>query len=389
MKLVSIVGARPQFVKAAPVSRAIARHKSMGHALSITDVLVHTGQHYDHNMSQVFFDQLQIPKPDYHLGVGSGSHGQMTGAMLIKIEEVLNKEKPDLVMVYGDTNSTLAGALAAVKLNIPVAHVEAGLRSFNRRTPEEINRLVADHLSTILFCPTNRAVENLRAEGIVDGKETEPAGNTPHNGHAFELIRRVVQVGDVMYDAFLFNREVAAAKSSIIDDQGLPRGTYYLATIHRQENTDDPDRLRNIFSAFDALATEANPLMVPLHPRTKKVLEEKRIGNFQNRNIRIIPPVSYLDMIALESHAKAILTDSGGMQKEAYFVRVPCVTFRDETEWVETVDAGWNAVVGCDPDHIIRSAREARPGKDVFLYGEGKASEAIVEILSSHFSVKW
>ena len=369
MKLVSIVGARPQFIKAAPVSRALAKHKAAGRSPSITNVLVHTGQHYDYNMSQVFFDQLEIPKPDYHLGVGSGRHGEMTGAMLIKIEEVLLEEKPDLVMVYGDTNSTLAGALASAKLNIPVAHVEAGLRSFNRRMPEEINRLVADHLSCILFCPTNQAVENLKREGVVDGTE-------------MGLMKRLVLlVGDVMYDAFLFNKEVASAKSRIVAELNLIPGGYCLATIHRQENTDDSDRLHNIFSAFDQIAEEGNPVVIALHPRTKKALEENKIGNPRNPNLRIIPPVSYLDMIALEMNARVILTDSGGVQKEAYFAGRPCVTLRDETEWVETVEAGWNVVVGSEPEQIIRSVREGRPGQDVELYGDGRASEAIVQEL--------
>ena len=371
MKLVSIVGARPQFIKAAPVSRAFAKHREAGRSPSITDVLVHTGQHYDYNMSQVFFDQLHIPKPHYHLGVGSGRHGEMTGAMLSKIEEVLLEETPDLVMVYGDTNSTLAGALAAAKLNIPIAHVEAGLRSFNRRMPEEINRLVADHLSSILFCPTKQAVENLGREGLVDGNEMG------------QMKRRVLLVGDVMYDAFLFNKELASAKSRIVGELNLiPRG-YCLATIHRQENTDDSDRLGNIFSAFDTVAEDGDPVVVALHPRTKKALEENKIGNPGNPNLRIIPPVSYLDMIALEMNAKVILTDSGGVQKEAYFAGVPCVTLRDETEWVETVESGWNVVVGSDPDRIVRGVKEAELGKEMMLYGDGGASETIVHVLFS------
>ena len=379
MKLVSVVGARPQFVKAAPVSRAIGRYNKMGRSPSIADVLVHTGQHYDYNMSQVFFDQLQIPKPDYHLGVGSGKHGEQTGAMLIKIEAVLSEENPDLVLIYGDTNSTLAGALAGAKLTIPVAHVEAGLRSFNRRMPEEINRVAADHLSSILFCPTDQAVENLGREGVVDKKMTGAKTGSLAEGNPFELKRRVLLVGDVMYDAFLINKEVASTKSRVLEEQRLDRGGYCLATIHRQENTDDPERLGNIFYALDQLGGEGTPVVVALHPRTKKALEENNIGNTRNPNLRIIPPVSYLDMIALEMNAGVILTDSGGVQKEAYFVRVPCVTLRDETEWVETVDAGWNVLAGSDPERIMTSVRGARPGKEGSLYGDGRASEIIVD----------
>lgn len=377
MHIVTIIGARPQFIKVAPVSRAMARHNNEGCSPRVTEILVHTGQHYDYNMSQIFFDQLEIPTPDYHLDVGSGKHGEMTGAMLMKIETLLSKEKPDLVMVYGDTNSTLAGTLAAAKLNIPVAHVEAGLRSYNRRMPEEVNRLVADHLSSILLCPTPVAVENLRNEGVVDGSELD----TDPRRFPFEYRRKVELTGDVMYDAFLFNKKTAAEKSTIVKDQGLIKGSYYLATIHRQENTDDPARLGAVFKALAALAAEANPIIAPLHPRTKKALEQHKIAGIQNRYIKIISPVSYMDMIALEAGARVILTDSGGMQKEAYFVRVPCVTLRNETEWVETVDAGWNRVAGTDPDRIIQFAREAQPGKGVLLYGNGRASESIIQTL--------
>ena len=368
------------------MSRAIGRYNKTGRSPSITDVLVHTGQHYDYNMSQVFFDQLDIPRPNYHLGVGSGRHGEQTATMLIRIEEVLVEEQPDLVLVYGDTNSTLAGALAAAKLNIPVVHVEAGLRSFNRRMPEEINRLAADHLSSILFCPTNQAVENLEREGVFDKNGTGARGGSLSEGNPFELKRRVLLVGDVMYDAFLINKEVASTKSRILKEQRLNPGGYRLATIHRQENTDGSERLGNIFHALDQLAAEGSPVVVALHPRTKKALKENRIGNTGNPNLRIIPPVSYLDMISLEMNAAVILTDSGGVQKEASFVRVPCVTLREETEWVETVDAGWNVLAGSDRERIMASVVGARPGKEGSLYGDGRASETIVDEIGHFFA---
>ncbi|MCJ8502997.1 non-hydrolyzing UDP-N-acetylglucosamine 2-epimerase [Desulfatitalea alkaliphila] len=374
MKVVSIVGARPQFIKAAPVSRAMAEHNDLRGNPLIEDILVHTGQHYDHNMSQVFFDQLRIPHPNHHLGVGSGSHGAMTGAMLERIEAILINESPDFVLVYGDTNSTLAGALAAAKCNVPVSHVEAGLRSFNRRMPEEINRVMADHLANILFCPTQQAVDNLQAEGIV-----ESVGGA---GAAFR--RRVARVGDVMYDAFLFNRSLAAAQSSILGDHALAPKKFALATVHRQENTDDPVRLRGIFQALNAIASPESPLVMPLHPRTQKALAACGIACGKNADLKILPPVSYLDMIALEANAGLILTDSGGVQKEAYFVRVPCITLRDETEWVETVQSGWNVLAGSDPDRILDGARAAGRGRDVDIYGDGDTAGAIVRELCAY-----
>jgi len=316
MKIVTIVGARPQFIKAAAVNRAVESHNRQSRNPKITELLVHTDQSYDFNMSQIFFDQLQVRKPTYHLGVKSENHGQMTGSMLAKIETVLLKERPDWVLVYGDTNSTLAGALAAVKIHIPVAHVEAGLRSFNRRMPEEINRVLTDHISSVLFCPTKTAVKNLENEGIREG---------------------VFKVGDVMYDAFLFNKDRSDHKSEILSELELEPGSYCLGTVHRQENTEDPRRLLNIFAAFEALSSADCPFIILLHPRTKKALQRYKEKDRLSPHVRLLSPASYLDMIALEAHAKVILTDSGGVQKEAYFAEVPCVTLRYETEWIETL----------------------------------------------------
>jgi len=365
MKIISIVGARPQFIKTAAVSRAIDRHNIQSSNDQITEFLVHTGQHYDYNMSRVFFEQLEIRPPKYNLGVGSGKHGEMTGAMLGSIESVLLEEKPDCVLVYGDTNSTLAGALAATKLHIPVVHVEAGLRSFNRRMPEEINRVLTDHIANMLFCPTATAVRNLEKEGITKG---------------------VFEVGDVMYDAFLAYKSLAQERSAILSQLGLTPLTYCLATVHRQENTDDIERLLNIFAAFAKLATAECQIILPLHPRTQKALENGNASPVSNPHVRLIDPVSYLDLIALESQAKAIFTDSGGVQKEAYFAKVPCVTLRDETEWIETVEAGWNYLGGANTQKIVKAFQEAAdsiPNGQPNFYGNGEAAKLIVKHLIS------
>jgi UDP-N-acetylglucosamine 2-epimerase len=395
MKLISIVGARPQFIKAAAVSRAIENHNSLISDASriIKEIVVHTGQHYDHNMSQVFFDQLEIRKPDYNLGVGSGTHGKMTGTMLEKIENVLLSDKPDWVLVYGDTNSTLAGALAAVKLHIPVAHVEAGLRSFNRQMPEEINRLITDHVSTILFCPTKTAVRNLKAEGIGGG--SSPASNSIRSSvqknessisHeyksllAHELPQTVALVGDVMYDSVLHNIKLAEQKSKILKKLNLEPKGYALTTVHRAENTDNNERLKSIFMALDQISSDGLTVIVPLHPRTRKLL--KGIG-LEPKYVRIIEPVSYLDLLLLEKQAKIILTDSGGLQKEAYWMKVPCITLRDETEWVETVNAGWNILAGSDCNKIAGSVIiNQGPLMHDELFGDGKSAEKIIDILS-------
>ena len=374
-KLVTIVGARPQFIKAAAVNRAIQNlNKSRKR---IQEILVHTGQHYDVLMDKVFFDELELPRPLYHLGVGSGSHAKQTGLMLERIEAVLQIEKPEVVVVYGDTNSTLAGALAAAKLNIPVAHVEAGLRSYDRAMPEEINRLLTDHLSALLFCPTDQAVRNLLKEGIEDGKT-----------------RSVKNVGDVMYDSILYYSKKAEKKSTILEDLGLwnpqsaiPIPQYYLVTLHRAENTDDPKRLRSILKALDELARKV-PVILPLHPRTRKMMNSYHLSS-KFKDVRRIEPVSYLNMLKLERNAKAILTDSGGVQKEAYWFKIPCVTLRNETEWSETVRSGWNKLVGTDPRKIVQEVNQLekrRPAeKRKGIFGDGKASEDIVRKLIRRF----
>ena len=379
MKIATIVGARPQFIKAAGVSRAIQAFNrtslQSGSKKRIREILVHTGQHYDYLMDKVFFEELRLPKPHYHLGVGSGSHARQTGMMLERIEAVLEKEKPEITVVYGDTNSTLAGALAAAKLRIPVAHVEAGLRSYNRAMPEEINRLLTDHLSTLLFCPTAQAVQNLSKEGIRDGKT-----------------KRVKRVGDVMYDSILYYSQIAEKKSTILNDLGLltPRASrltsYYLATLHRAENTDDSQKLRSILKALKEVGKDV-PVILPLHPRTKKMIEAHHLLR-ETKGIKLIDPVSYLDMLKLEKNARAILTDSGGVQKEAYWFRVPCFTLRDETEWLETVESGWNILVGAEAKKIIKEVRNGmkrkNPTKGRDLFGDGRASERIVNIVSEY-----
>lgn len=359
MKILTIIGARPQFIKAAMVSHAIIKWND-AHDDKIEEILLHTGQHYDANMSDVFFTQMKIPHPQIRLSCGGGSHGEMTGKMLIAIEKAIMEHKPDYVMIYGDTDSTLAGALAAAKLNVPVAHVEAGLRSFNRRMPEEINRVLADHVSSLLFCPTRCAVANLQAEGITVG---------------------VSHVGDVMYDAALFFGGIAEQTSNILEANSLIKQEYSLATVHRAENTDDHYRLKAIFDAFFAMGTECVPIVLPLHPRTRKALEA--IGLLDacqsHPGLRLLPPCSFLDMVMLERHASVILTDSGGVQKEAYFHRVPCVTLRDETEWVETIAAGWNQVVGAVAGRIIEAVRNPIVDRhEIDEYGRGDCAAKIV-----------
>ena len=363
MKIVTIIGARPQFIKASPVSRAIQKFNQKASGAQIQESIVHTGQHYDHNMSKIFFDELKIPEPHYNLGVGSGHHGQMTATMLKKIEKVLINELPDIVLVYGDTNSTLAGALAASKLYIPVAHVEAGLRSYNRQMPEEINRVLTDHVSSLLFCPTDTAVNNLQKEGIAEG---------------------VFNVGDVMFDSFLFNKKLALQKSSIVSELGVKPMGYCLATVHREENTTNEERLAGIFEAFNRLANPDCPFIIPLHPRTVNALNELGGQNLYGPHVRILEPVSYMDMVSLESNARVILTDSGGIQKEAYFARVPCVTLRDETEWVETVEAGWNVLGGTKPERITQCVHRASPGSNTLAYGGGRAADRIIRIICDH-----
>ena len=362
-KVVTVVGARPQFVKAAAISRAFAAFNQTNDKTQIDEKIVHTGQHYDENMSKSFFDELKIPRPHANLEVGSGSHGKQTAAMLERIEQVLLDEKPDCVLIFGDTNSTLAGALAAVKLHIPIGHVEAGLRSFNRRMPEEINRILSDAVSDLLFCPTATAVANLANEGVTQG---------------------VHQVGDVMYDSVLFNAKLAEQSSDVMGRVGHEPGNFYLATVHRAENTDDKSRLAGILDAFAQIET---PIILPLHPRTRKTLGAalEQIAH----SVQVIDPVPYLDMIVLEKNARMILTDSGGVQKEAYWFDTPCVTLRDETEWVELVQAGCNRIVGAETKKILRAVGDfesagvqlpADRPKD--LYGDGHCAGTIVQMIA-------
>lgn len=389
MKVVDIVGARPQFIKLAPILRAVERHNQDHPDNPIHEVLVHTGQHYDYEMSQVFFDELGLKSPDYHLGVGSGTHAHQTGETLKRIEEVLLKENPDLVMVYGDTNSTLSGALAAAKLQIPVAHVEAGLRSFNRRMPEEINRVLTDHVSNLLFCPTETAVANLRREGfyhILNYGETAPNPLTilqPLNpcGRNTPL---VINTGDVMYDAVLQYSELAEERSRILGELNLEPKGYALATVHRAENTDEPERLRSIFLGLEVVADRGLPVVVPLHPRTRKALSSLSPDrNFSSTPLSLIDPVSYYDVLVLEKNARVILTDSGGVQKEAFFFKVPCVTLREDTEWVETVETRWNVLAGYDHEQITQAAFHARQGDEsAWPYGGGGAAEQVVDTIA-------
>ncbi|HXZ94901.1 MAG TPA: UDP-N-acetylglucosamine 2-epimerase (non-hydrolyzing) [Dehalococcoidia bacterium] len=353
MKILTIVGARPQFIKAVLESKELRKkHK---------EVLVHTGQHYDYELSKVFFDELSIPEPDYNLGIGSDSHAVQTGKMMIAIERVLLKEKPDWVLVYGDTNSTLAGALAAVKIHIPVAHVEAGPRMFDKDIPEEINRVLTDHVSSLLFAPTQTAVDNLKKEGLTEG---------------------VHLTGDIMLDSFLYFSKVAERKSKILYHIGLKRRGYLLATVHRAGNTDDEKKIRSIVDAFVSVDDR---IVFPVHPRTEKYL--KKYGLYDTLknapNLKLIEPVGYLDSITLTSNALKVLTDSGGLQKEAYFANVPCITLDDTTAWVETVQDGWNVLVASNRKKIIEVIKRFEPrGKQRKVFGNGKAAERIVGIIN-------
>jgi UDP-GlcNAc3NAcA epimerase len=366
MKIVTILGARPQFIKANSVNREILKQREAG--VDIQEVIVHTGQHYDSNMSDVFFKEMHIPKPNYFLGIGGKTHGAMTGQMIEKIEEILVNENPDWVMVYGDTNSTLAGAIAASKLHIKIAHVEAGLRSFDMRMPEEVNRILTDHISSVLFCPTQTAVNNLNKEGI----------------NNLQTDAKVVLSGDVMQDSALFYKSLAQQplypdkyKGQVVSNE------YVLCTIHRAENTDDPKRLRAIFEALNEIAKNQQ-VVLPLHPRTKKIIQSLKINT---QNLTIIDPVGYLNMLWLLDNCSLVMTDSGGLQKEAYFFTVPCITLRDETEWVELVEAGVNTLVGADKNKILFAYQAAQnrfinESYEPNLYGRGgEASRKIVEHL--------
>lgn len=346
-KIVSIVGARPQFIKCGPLSRELRKYYE--------EILVHTGQHYNYEMSNIFFDELDIPKPDYNLGVGSCSHGEQTGRILVEIEKVLVKEKPELVLVYGDTNSTLSGALAASKLQIRVVHIESGLRSFDRNMPEEINRVITDHISNLLFCPTKTAVDNLMREGITEG---------------------VHLVGDVMVDAIEYNKNVAEEKSKIIGKLGIEKGKYLVITLHRPSNTDSKVNMTSIISALCKL----NKIIIfPMHPRTENCICE--YGLSLPQNVKLIKPIGYLDMLTLISNAEKILTDSGGMQKEAYILGVPCITLRENTEWIETLENGWNILSGANKNSILEAESRVFPTDHKEIFGGPGASKRITDIL--------
>lgn len=351
MHIVSIVGARPQFIKLSPLSKGIRER-------GFFETVLHTGQHYDHNMSKLFFEELEIPSPNYNLKIGSASHGTQTGKMMISIEEVLCKLNPDIVLVFGDTNSTLAGALTASKLDLPVAHIEAGLRSFNKKMPEELNRIMTDHISDYLFCPNQNAINNLMREGIQKG---------------------IYLVGDLMHDSVMHFSKIARQKSTILKNLGLNSGKYLFVTVHRAENTDNFEKLNNIIDALNELDFQ---VIFPLHPRTKKKIEDFGLFEKIKRNIVLIDPVGYLDMLCLEMNAYSILTDSGGVQKEAYWMKIPCITLRNETEWIETVESGWNTLVGSDKQLIINNVKSLQYG---IVEQENKTdcTEMICDILSS------
>ena len=381
MKLVTVIGARPQIIKAAALSRAIKNHFSD----RIQEIIVHTGQHYDDNMSQVFFDELGIPRPDYNLHVGSASHGVQTARMTEGLESILIKEQPDFIVLYGDTNSTLAGAVAAAKIHVPIVHIEAGLRSFNKAMPEEINRIVCDHCSTLLFSPTKAGFENLKREGFPIDNEPPYTIDNP----------KVYHCGDIMYDNSLHFADIAEAKTDIIQRLELTGKPFILATIHRDSNTDQPERLNAIFNALICLSNECQ-VVLPLHPRTAKLLKtnldgEKQAQLFNNPSISLIPPVSFLEMIALERHAQLVMTDSGGVQKEAYFFQKPCIILRPETEWVEIVQTGNAILADADESRIMQAWQHFQsnpPTTFPEIFGDGHAAEFMLKMMLENFSAK-
>ena len=381
MKLVTVIGARPQIIKAAALSRAIKNHFSD----RIQEIIVHTGQHYDDNMSQVFFDELGIPRPDYNLHVGSASHGVQTARMTEGLESILIKEQPDFIVLYGDTNSTLAGAVTAAKIHVPIVHIEAGLRSFNKTMPEEINRIVCDHCSTLLFSPTKAGFENLKREGFPIDNEPPYTIDNP----------KVYHCGDIMYDNSLHFADIAEAKTDIIQRLELTGKPFILATIHRDSNTDQPERLNAIFNALIRLSNECQ-VVLPLHPRTAKLLKtnldgEKQAQLFNNPSISLIPPVSFLEMIALERHAQLVMTDSGGVQKEAYFFQKPCIILRPETEWVEIVQTGNAILADADESRIMQAWQHFQsnpPTTFPEIFGDGHAAEFMLKMMLENFSAK-
>lgn len=383
IKIVTIIGARPQIIKAAALSRAIGNHFSN----DITEIIVHTGQHYDTNMSQVFIDELGIPQPDYNLNVGSNSHAQQTAEMIIGIENILLKENPDYIVLYGDTNSTLAGALAAAKIHIPVVHIEAGLRSFNKTMPEEINRIMCDHCSTMLFSPTQTGLQNLINEGFGLHNEFPYSNENPGIFHC----------GDIMFDNSLYFKNIASEKSTILQEYNLESGKYILSTIHRDNNTDDPKRLTSILSALIDIAEAENiAVALPLHPRTEKMikvnLDKEILEKFNSNNlIKLLPPVSFLDMIMLESNCKIVMTDSGGVQKEAYFFNKPGIILRPETEWVEIVDEGAALIANADKELIIKAYQSLTKNSAIkypSIFGDGNAANFICETMINNSAKK-
>ena len=381
MKIVTVVGARPQFVKAASISRAIANENAHSKGKSpIDEVIVHTGQHYDQNMSDIFFEEMQIPKPKYRMDITGRTHGAMTAEIITNVEDVLKKENPELLLVYGDTNTTLAAALASCKLHIPVAHVEAGLRSHNMCMPEEINRILTDKVSSILFCPTQKAVSNLKKEGFQDFLNGQTCQEKLTFRYGFSPL--IVNSGDVMYDSALFYANISMNLSKVMQTLPFSHHDFALSTIHRAENTENPERLRNLVKGLKKVA-QLMPVVIPLHPRTKKYLDYHHLS-ISDTGIKVIEPVGYLDMIQLIRNCKLVLTDSGGLQKEAYFFRKPCVTLRDETEWIELVESGYNLLSGCNPDKVFICAEKQL--QKTFtdngqLYGGGNASTRIVRFL--------
>jgi len=379
MKLISIVGARPQFVKLAPLCSQLKNFPEVEH------FILHTGQHYDYRMSKIFFDQLGIPEPNWNLEIGSGTHGWQTAEMVKKIEQVLLEEKPNWVLVYGDTNSTLGGALAAVKLHIPVAHIEAGLRSYNRMMPEEINRVLTDHCSTVLFCPTKASMDNLSKEGM-KGHLIFKNGRWVKTGEE-RSVQWCAMVGDLMHEVLKMSLDIANRESTILPSLGLDPDSYYVVTVHRAENTDNPENFMNILEGL-ARVSKRYPVIFPIHPRTKKLMEQINKESISADNIKFIDPVSYFDMLVLVKNARAVLTDSGGLQKEAYILGTPCVTLRGETEWIETVEMGWNVLVGTDPQAILNAVlKKDRLEIHPQLYGDGKTSQYIIEILCEFSSL--
>ncbi|QKY71106.1 non-hydrolyzing UDP-N-acetylglucosamine 2-epimerase [Lentibacillus sp. CBA3610] len=353
MNVLTVIGARPQFIKACMLSRALKSYPE------VNEIIVHTGQHYDASMSDVFFEQLKLPKPDYYLGIGSGTHALQTGKMLMELEKIMTAVNPDMVVVYGDTNSTLAGSLAASKLHTPIAHIESGLRSFNRKMPEEINRVVTDHLSDWLFCPSRSAAENLKREGME---------------------KQVFVTGDIMYDAVRHFKSFAGQQSTILQELSLSENNYYLATIHRAENTDDPNRLKAILEGLMQLKKRT---VLPSHPRTKRKIDEFKLNDIiDTSHIKMVEPLSYFDTLTIASNANVILTDSGGLQKEAYMLQVPCITLRDETEWMETVKTGWNRLAGANKEQIADKVMTCHtPEESPPIFGDGNAAQQIAGIL--------